>query len=253
MLFQTPLLSWKRLIFSKSARALDSIPSHPIPEGLCPVPFANQDAFAGTAAMEAVTWPAAAPPTPSSRGTTPRSPIAGRDRRGPAAWAAARRRTARTARPWAPGHGTWRTSTVTRAARTRPAVAAAHATRTGAPRPPLRRGRPRRRPSHQFGNDDEDLDEPVSPTTVSPSAYLASRCAWDTSYIATPVWPLPSAPQIVHRLFIGCTYSIHLHLFLPPMVFCRALGAFIVRVCCPPVYIFFSTFKFTLNLFLWFF
>jgi len=35
----------------------------------------------------------------------------------------------------------------------------------------------RSRSSHQFGNDDEDLDEPVSPTTVSPSAYLASRCA----------------------------------------------------------------------------
>ncbi|XP_075167608.1 tripartite motif containing protein thin isoform X2 [Haematobia irritans] len=33
----------------------------------------------------------------------------------------------------------------------------------------------RSRSSHQFGNDDEDLDEPVSPTTASPSAYLASR------------------------------------------------------------------------------
>lgn len=34
----------------------------------------------------------------------------------------------------------------------------------------------RSRSSHHFGNDDDD-DEPVSPTTVSPSAYLASRCA----------------------------------------------------------------------------
>ncbi|XP_073846754.1 tripartite motif containing protein thin isoform X3 [Musca autumnalis] len=33
----------------------------------------------------------------------------------------------------------------------------------------------RSRSSHQFGNDDDDLDEPVSPTTASPSAYLASR------------------------------------------------------------------------------
>ncbi|XP_023160371.2 RING finger protein nhl-1 isoform X3 [Drosophila hydei] len=33
----------------------------------------------------------------------------------------------------------------------------------------------RSRSSHQFGNEDDDLDEPVSPTTVSPSAYLASR------------------------------------------------------------------------------
>lgn len=36
----------------------------------------------------------------------------------------------------------------------------------------------RSRSSHLFGNDDDDgLDEPVSPTTASPSAYLASRCA----------------------------------------------------------------------------
>lgn len=33
----------------------------------------------------------------------------------------------------------------------------------------------RSRSSHQFGNEDDDLDEPVSPTTASPSAYLASR------------------------------------------------------------------------------
>ncbi|XP_067629991.1 RING finger protein nhl-1 isoform X2 [Eurosta solidaginis] len=33
----------------------------------------------------------------------------------------------------------------------------------------------RSRSSHTLGNDDDDLDEPVSPTTVSPSAYLASR------------------------------------------------------------------------------
>ncbi|XP_013113901.1 RING finger protein nhl-1 isoform X2 [Stomoxys calcitrans] len=33
----------------------------------------------------------------------------------------------------------------------------------------------RSRSSHQFGNDDDDVDEPVSPTTASPSAYLASR------------------------------------------------------------------------------
>lgn len=35
----------------------------------------------------------------------------------------------------------------------------------------------RSRSSHNFGLDDgDDLDEPVSPTTASPSAYLASRC-----------------------------------------------------------------------------
>lgn len=36
----------------------------------------------------------------------------------------------------------------------------------------------RSRSSHNLGNDDEDIDEPivVSPTTASPSAYLASRC-----------------------------------------------------------------------------
>ncbi|XP_055921453.1 RING finger protein nhl-1 isoform X2 [Eupeodes corollae] len=33
----------------------------------------------------------------------------------------------------------------------------------------------RSRSSHTLGNDDEDIDEPVSPTTASPSAYLASR------------------------------------------------------------------------------
>lgn len=37
----------------------------------------------------------------------------------------------------------------------------------------------RSRSSHNFGlgDDNDDLDEPVSPTTASPSAYLASRCA----------------------------------------------------------------------------
>ncbi|XP_053965222.1 RING finger protein nhl-1 isoform X2 [Anastrepha ludens] len=35
----------------------------------------------------------------------------------------------------------------------------------------------RSRSSHAIGNDDDDLDEPVSPTTASPSAYLASRYA----------------------------------------------------------------------------
>lgn len=35
----------------------------------------------------------------------------------------------------------------------------------------------RSRSSHNFGGDDDDaLDEPVSPTTASPTAYLASRC-----------------------------------------------------------------------------
>lgn len=34
----------------------------------------------------------------------------------------------------------------------------------------------RSRSSHALGNEDDDLDEPVSPTTASPSAYLASRC-----------------------------------------------------------------------------
>ncbi|XP_054088745.1 RING finger protein nhl-1 isoform X2 [Zeugodacus cucurbitae] len=33
----------------------------------------------------------------------------------------------------------------------------------------------RSRSSHALGNEDDDLDEPVSPTTASPSAYLASR------------------------------------------------------------------------------
>ena len=33
----------------------------------------------------------------------------------------------------------------------------------------------RSRSSHNFGGDDDDGDEPLSPTTTSPSAYLASR------------------------------------------------------------------------------
>lgn len=33
----------------------------------------------------------------------------------------------------------------------------------------------RSRSTHALGNDDEELDEPVSPTTASPNAYLASR------------------------------------------------------------------------------
>lgn len=38
----------------------------------------------------------------------------------------------------------------------------------------------RSRSSHNFGldGDADDLDEPVSPTTASPSAYIASRCAY---------------------------------------------------------------------------
>lgn len=33
----------------------------------------------------------------------------------------------------------------------------------------------RSRSSHLVGNDDDDILEPVSPTTASPNAYLASR------------------------------------------------------------------------------
>jgi len=33
----------------------------------------------------------------------------------------------------------------------------------------------RSRSSHNFGGDDDEPDEPLSPTTTSPSAYLASR------------------------------------------------------------------------------
>lgn len=48
----------------------------------------------------------------------------------------------------------------------------------------------RSRSSHQFGNEDEDLDEPVSPTIVSPSAYLASRCAESNQSENQPTNPL---------------------------------------------------------------
>ncbi|CAD7078571.1 unnamed protein product [Hermetia illucens] len=41
----------------------------------------------------------------------------------------------------------------------------------------------RSRSTHTFGNDDDDLDDPVSPTTASPSAYLASR--YGTSSMAS--------------------------------------------------------------------
>lgn len=41
----------------------------------------------------------------------------------------------------------------------------------------------RSRSSHTLGNDDDDLDEPVSPTTASPSAYLASRCATSLNFL----------------------------------------------------------------------
>ncbi|XP_055619391.1 RING finger protein nhl-1 isoform X2 [Toxorhynchites rutilus septentrionalis] len=43
----------------------------------------------------------------------------------------------------------------------------------------------RSRSSHNFGNDDED-DEPVSPTTSSPSAYLASRYGAGSSLASQP-------------------------------------------------------------------
>ncbi|XP_055606600.1 RING finger protein nhl-1 isoform X2 [Uranotaenia lowii] len=43
----------------------------------------------------------------------------------------------------------------------------------------------RSRSSHNFGNDDED-DEPVSPTTSSPSAYLASRYGASSSLSSQP-------------------------------------------------------------------
>lgn len=43
----------------------------------------------------------------------------------------------------------------------------------------------RSRSSHNFGNDDED-DEPVSPTTSSPSAYLASRYGTSSSLASQP-------------------------------------------------------------------
>lgn len=39
----------------------------------------------------------------------------------------------------------------------------------------------RSRSTHTFGNDDDDIDEPMSPTTTSPNAYLASRC--DVHYL----------------------------------------------------------------------
>lgn len=41
----------------------------------------------------------------------------------------------------------------------------------------------RSRSSHLFGNDDDDaLDDPVSPTTASPTAYLASRFGKNNIY-----------------------------------------------------------------------
>ncbi|XP_055531722.1 RING finger protein nhl-1 isoform X6 [Wyeomyia smithii] len=43
----------------------------------------------------------------------------------------------------------------------------------------------RSRSSHNFGNEDED-DEPVSPTTSSPSAYLASRYGASSSLASQP-------------------------------------------------------------------
>ncbi|XP_049290238.1 RING finger protein nhl-1 isoform X2 [Anopheles funestus] len=43
----------------------------------------------------------------------------------------------------------------------------------------------RSRSSHNFGNDDEE-DEPVSPTTTSPSAYLASRYGASSSLASQP-------------------------------------------------------------------
>lgn len=64
----------------------------------------------------------------------------------------------------------------------------------------------RSRSSHQFGNEDEDLDEPVSPTIVSPSAYLASRCAESNQ---SENQPIPSC-ILVYILYmmraIGCIY-----------------------------------------------
>lgn len=98
----------------------------------------------------------------------------------------------------------------------------------------------RSRSSHQFGNEDEDLDEPVSPTIVSPSAYLASRCAESNQsenqptnpllYILLYIWCALSVVYI-YRITIAYVYRISsevVSVSLP--VF---LGAFIVRVCCP--------------------
>lgn len=43
----------------------------------------------------------------------------------------------------------------------------------------------RSRSSHNLGIDDEDIDDdpPLSPTTASPSAYLASRCAYPAGMV----------------------------------------------------------------------
>jgi tripartite motif-containing protein 71 len=50
----------------------------------------------------------------------------------------------------------------------------------------------RSRSSHNFGGDDDD-DEPLSPTTTSPSAYLASR--------------------YIHSLSISQSQNLSFHLF----------------------------------------
>uniref|UniRef100_A0A1L8DSH5 Putative ring finger protein nhl-1 isoform x2 n=1 Tax=Nyssomyia neivai TaxID=330878 RepID=A0A1L8DSH5_9DIPT len=44
----------------------------------------------------------------------------------------------------------------------------------------------RSRSSHNFGNEDDELDEPLSPTTASPSAYLASRYGASSSLASQP-------------------------------------------------------------------
>lgn len=55
----------------------------------------------------------------------------------------------------------------------------------------------RSRSSHQFGNEDDD-DEPASPTTVSPAAYIASRCAFITHKIQTYKKKSPTKKHIIH-------------------------------------------------------
>lgn len=184
ILTAAPFLGWKRLIQFKSSQSTQhqSISPHYLWARPRNHVLNIQNALAGTAAMAAAICLAAAPHTPWNRAITPRSRIAERDRRGQADWAAARRRTARTARRWAPGHGTWRTSTGTRAARTRPEVAAAHATRTRAARRHLRR---RRRPRMRTATEAVR----AAPADGAPLAMFRGGWAWDCPCVRPTSWP----------------------------------------------------------------
>lgn len=73
----------------------------------------------------------------------------------------------------------------------------------------------RSRSSHNFGlgDDNDDLDEPVSPTTASPSAYLASRCGhWNSLVLCFVFFLVFLFLPKQHHMKILLTYVRNIHM-----------------------------------------